>query len=254
MKKFRLKGVFILTTIALLTVLQLPFTLSKAKASEELTTTTLTGKMLAPVNAVSAISGSLEMVYDSLQLDKMGLSSEAFDYAVKGFEKLRKRGRLINQKIISIVDFTKPSSAKRLFVIDLERYKLLFNTYVAHGQNTGLEWAKNFSNKAESYQSSLGFYVTSGTYMGKNGFSMQLEGQEFGFNDNAGDRAIVMHGAPYVSENYIRARGFIGRSHGCPAVPETMNKPIINTIKNGSCLFIYSDNKNYLNKSRLLNS
>ncbi len=250
MKKFRLKGVFILTTIVLLTALQFSFTLSKAKAS---------GKSpgpatLAPVPAAPAVTSGLAMLYDSLQLDRMGLSAEAFEYAVRGFEKLKQKGRLVNQRVISIVDFTKPSSSKRLFVIDVERYKVLFNTYVAHGQNTGLEWAKNFSNKPESFQSSLGFYVTSGTYMGKNGFSMQLEGQESGFNDNAGGRAIVMHGAPYVSEGYIRARGFIGRSHGCPAVPEAMNKPIINTIKNGSCLFIYSDNKTYLNRSRLLNS
>jgi hypothetical protein len=257
MKKFRLKGVFILSTVVLLTILCLPVAFSGVhRSSDETSFPNHFGQVLSS-NAEKAekeSTSALALVYDSLNLDVMGLSSEAFQYAVKGFEKLKQKGRLVNQNIISIVDFTKPSYQKRLFIIDLSRYKVLFNTYVAHGQNTGREWAKNFSNKPESFQSSLGFYVTSGTYMGKNGFSMQLQGQESGFNDNAGDRAIVMHGAPYVSEGYIKSMGFIGRSHGCPAVPEKLNKPIINTIKNGSCLFIYSDNKSYLNRSRLINS
>ena len=132
-----------------------------------------------------------------------------------------------NQRILSIIDFTKPSSQKRLYILDVTNFKLLFNTYVAHGQNTGQEYASKFSNKAESFQSSLGFYVTTGTYMGKNGFSMQLDGVEKGFNDQADERAIVMHGAPYVSEDFIRQRGYLGRSHGCPAVPQPLNKPII---------------------------
>jgi hypothetical protein len=257
MKKFRLKGVFILFTIVLLTILHLPVAFSGVRTANKELALPNDFQPFADSKATTDTrngNSSLSMVYDSLNLDALGLSAEAFQYAVKGFEKLKQKGRLMNQNIISIVDFTKPSYQKRLFVIDLNRYKVLFNTYVAHGQNTGREWARNFSNTPESFQSSLGFYVTSGTYIGKNGFSMQLQGQESGFNDKAGDRAIVMHGAPYVSEGYIKSMGFIGRSHGCPAVPEKLNKPIINTIKNGSCLFIYSDNKSYLNRSRLINS
>ncbi|MBC7867350.1 MAG: murein L,D-transpeptidase catalytic domain family protein, partial [Gloeobacteraceae cyanobacterium ES-bin-316] len=130
----------------------------------------------------------------------------------------------------------------------------LFNTYVAHGQNTGQEYANRFSNKPESFQSSLGFYITTSTYMGKNGFSLQLDGMENGINDLANERAIVMHGAPYVSESYIKTKGYIGRSHGCPAVPQQLNKPIIEKIKNGSCLFIYSNDKGYLKRSKILNT
>lgn len=196
----------------------------------------------------------LAFVYDSLNLEDLGLSEEAFNYAVAGYEKLKQSGTILNDKVLSIVDFTKPSNKKRLFVIDLNNYKLLFNTYVAHGQNTGREFAKAFSNKPESHQSSLGFYVTSGTYNGSNGYSMYLKGLEKGFNSLAYERAIVMHGAPYVSEGMIRSQGYIGRSHGCPAVPEKLNKPIIEKIKNGSCFFIYSNNRSYLSKSRLLHT
>jgi hypothetical protein len=112
----------------------------------------------------------------------------------------------------------------------------------------------NFLTSPDSYQSSLGFYITEGTYNGKNGFSMQLEGMEYGINHRAEERAIVVHGAPYVSEGFIRSKGYIGRSHGCPALPEKLNKPIIEKIKNGSCLFIYSNDKNYLQQSKILNS
>lgn len=192
-------------------------------------------------------------LYDSLNLDSKGLSQEAFDYAAKGYIYLKEQGKLSNSRVLTIIDFTKPSSQKRLFIVDVQNIKLLFNTYVAHGQNTGEAYAKKFSNKMESFQSSLGFYITTGTYMGKNGFSMQLEGMENGINDKAGERAIVMHGAPYVSEGFIRSRGYLGRSHGCPAVPETLNKPIIEKIKNGSCLFIYSNDFTYINRSKIIN-
>ena len=206
------------------------------------------------IPTVSSPSSAMDLLYDSLDLQDAGLSKKAFDYAIKGFQKLKSNGKISNSRVISIADFSKPSTEKRLFVIDLNNYKLLFKTYVAHGQNTGREYAKAFSNKPESFQSSLGFYVTSGTYIGKNGFSMQLDGVEYGINHNAEERAIVMHGAPYVSESFIHNMGYLGRSHGCPAVPEKLNKPIIDKIKNGSCFFIYSDNSTYLSNSRLLHT
>lgn len=193
-------------------------------------------------------------VYESLDLAKLGLSKEAFDYAMKGREYLAAKGKLQNQDILSIVDFSLPSSKKRLFIVDLKNNKLLFHTYVAHGRGSGMETANEFSNVAESYKSSLGFYVTGETYMGKHGLSMRLLGQDKGFNDNANDRAIVMHSAAYVSEAAIKARGFIGRSHGCPAVPEELNKPIIETIKSGTCLFLYSPDKQYAANSTIINT
>jgi hypothetical protein len=197
---------------------------------------------------------SVSALYKNMGLKLKGLSEEAFINAMKGFELLISNGTIKNDKLLTIADFTKSSSQKRLYVIDIVAQKVLFHTYVAHGRGSGEEYAKNFSNVPESYQSSLGFYETSGTYNGKNGFSMKLNGLEKGINNLANDRAIVVHGAPYVSEGFVNARGYLGRSHGCPALPEKLNKPIIETIKNGSCLFIYSKNSNYLNKSDILNS
>ena len=193
-------------------------------------------------------------VYDSIHLDGIGLSRGTFNYAIKGFNYLAKAGKLANDKIISIIDFSLPSSVKRLFVIDLDNYKVLFCTYVAHGVNSGVEYANRFSNKPSSYKSSLGFYETQNTYQGGNGYSLKLEGLERGINDNANRRDIVIHGAAYVDEALVRSQGYIGRSWGCPALPEKLHRPIINTIKDGTCLFIYSPDKTYLHRSKILNT
>jgi hypothetical protein len=192
------------------------------------------------------------MLYDSLKLNTLGLSEEAFDYAVKGFNYLRSLGKLNNDNILSIVDFSLPSSKKRLFVIDMDNSKVLFNTYVAHGRNSGKEYANEFSNSPESFKSSLGFYITKGTYNGEHGYSLQLEGEEKGINDNALSRAIVVHCADYVNESLVKSQGYIGRSLGCPALPKKYSKPIIQTIKNGSCFFMFSPNSNYISHSQLL--
>ncbi|HKO79042.1 MAG TPA: murein L,D-transpeptidase catalytic domain family protein [Chitinophagaceae bacterium] len=192
-------------------------------------------------------------VYDSLQLNLSGLSREAFDNAKKGWEKLSGEGKLNNQSVIAIVDFSQPSTKKRLYVLDMENYKVLFNTLVAHGRNSGKEWAKSFSNKLSSFKSSPGFYITGQTYTGSNGYSLKLTGIENGINDKAMQRAIVMHGADYVNESFIASRGYIGRSQGCPAVPLKDAKSIINTLKDGSCLYIYVPDQKYLSRSVMLN-
>ncbi len=198
------------------------------------------------------IRDSAFSLYNSLRLDLMGLSQQTFEYAIKGFNHLVQTGKLANTNLISIVDFSLPSSRKRLFVIDLYKHTLEFCTYVAHGANSGAATANEFSNQPECHKSSLGFYETLNTYTGGNGYSLRLEGLEPGINDNALERAIVIHGAAYVNEGLIKSRGYIGRSWGCPAVPEKMNKPIIDKIKNGSCLFIYSPDKNYLSSSKII--
>ena len=190
-------------------------------------------------------------LYDSLQLNFYGCSVQAFEYAMQGYNMLYSTGQLAKQ-IISIIDFTKPSFEKRLFVLDVQQMKILFTTYVAHGQGSGQAMATAFSNVPESYKSSLGFYKTASTYFGKNGFSLKLLGLEKGVNDKAAERSIVMHGAPYVSQTIIDAQGFLGRSQGCPAVPQKLSKPIIDKIKEGSCLFIYSNNNKYLSHSAML--
>ena len=201
--------------------------------------------------AATPVIPGLKSVYDSLHLNLKGLSQQAFDFAKQGLKKLIEEGKLLNDSIVSIVDFSKPSSEKRLFILDLKNYKVLFNTLVAHGRNSGREIATYFSNQNSSFMSSPGFYITKETYEGKNGYSLKLEGIERGINDNAFERGIVIHGADYVCDAYINSQGYIGRSQGCPAVPVEANRPIINTIKNGTCLFVY--HPSYISRSSVLN-
>ncbi len=191
-------------------------------------------------------------IYESLGLNELGLSQTAFLYALKGFTKLQSAGKLLNDNILSIIDFSMPSSKKRLFIIDMKAGELLFNTFVSHGKNSGKETATKFSNKRNSFKSSLGFYITGDTYNGHNGYSLRLEGEEKGINDNALSRGIVMHSAAYVDESYIDRQGYIGRSEGCPAIPEELHVDIIEKIRNGSCLFMYSPNKNYVSHSKMI--
>ncbi len=254
MKKFALKGLFASAAIACFAIMHLSFAFSTHKKITEVTPLLSATVPVEDNISTGANTAALELLYDSLGLDELGLSADAFNYALMGFEKLKRTGKLHNERVLSIIDFTKPSSQKRLFILDVQSFRVLFHTYVAHGRGTGEAVATRFSNIPESYQSSLGFYVTEGTYNGKNGYSMQLEGVEYGINHKAEERAIVVHGAPYVSEGFIRSKGYIGRSHGCPALPEKLNKPIIEKIKNGSCLFIYSNDKSYLQRSKLLNT
>jgi hypothetical protein len=193
-------------------------------------------------------------LYESIRLDSMGLSRQAFESALEGFFKLKDSGALFCDDHITVIDFSLPSVHKRLFLIDLKEGRLVLNTYVAHGQGSGWNLARNFSNRPSSYQSSLGFFRTADTYQGKQGYSLKLEGLEKGINHLADERAIVLHGASYVSERYIRKRGILGRSQGCPAVPESCHRMLIDLIKEGQCLFIYAPDKQYLSRSRILNA
>lgn len=192
-------------------------------------------------------------LYDSLDLDDKGLSRKAFEYALAGYNRLVSSGRIAKDNLLSILDFSLPSGKKRLFVIDLESGQLVYNTYAAHGRNSGMAMATRFSNKANSYKSSLGFYITGETYTGKHGESLRLLGEERGFNDNALARGIVMHSAAYADEDIVARQGFIGRSQGCPALPQNISKSIINTIKEGSCLFMYGPDEYYISHSKLIN-
>ncbi len=237
----------------LFSMIHLPFVFGKPK-NELYLNTSISAVYSDSLVCSTPIVSNARLTYEKLALNEIGLSEEAFEFAMKGYEYLKEKGKILNEGIISIADFTKPSSEKRLFIVDIKNLRVLFNTYVAHGQGSGNEFAKTFSNTPQSLQSSLGFFVTSDTYSGKHGYSLHLNGMEKGFNDRAEERAIVVHGADYVHENYIRNKGFIGRSWGCPAVPEKLTKPIIEKIKNGSCFFIYSDNTKYLAKSAIINS
>lgn len=153
---------------------------------------------------------------------------------------------------LSVIDFSRPSTQPRLWVFDLARERLLFEEWVAHGRNTGENLATRFSNRDGSYMSSLGAFRTEESYIGNNGYSLRLEGLEPGFNDRARARAIVIHGAPYVSPTLIRQQGRLGRSLGCPAVRATVARPLIDTIRGGSFLFAYYPDQQWLQGSRLL--
>lgn len=185
-------------------------------------------------------------IYDQAKLAASGLNQELFRKALVGYYNLKKMQAISpNKALLTIVDFSLKSSQKRLWIIDLKNSKLLFNTLVAHGQGSGLDLATNFSDKTNSHQSSLGFYITSETYEGKHGFSMRLEGLDKGFNSHAKVRAVVVHGADYVSQDFINRTGRLGRSYGCPALPKELTSSIINTIKGKTCLFISGTTQNY---------
>lgn len=192
--------------------------------------------------------------YQQLNLDEKGLSPEAFEQACKGYNRLVEKGQLEEGAYLVVCDFSQSSNNKRLYLIDMEDSTLVKNTYVAHGKNSGSEFAQKFSNNPESLQSSLGFFVTRNTYNGAHGLSLRLDGLERGINDKAMQRNIVVHGADYIGYNWLQSNKFMGRSFGCPALPARESAAIINTIKNGSCLFIYHPTaSNYRRTSKLLN-
>jgi hypothetical protein len=213
-------------------------------------------------NASAAVKKAFEVkmvikqaltMYDSMKLQESGLDQKAFEYAWRGYHNLLKTGQLKKSYVLTVCDFTQSSSAKRMYVIDVAHKKLLFNTYVSHGMNSGVEYATTFSNKANSFKSSLGFFVTTKTYVGKNGLSLKVQGLEKGYNDLAAKRHIVLHGSNYISPEYLKDNGEMGRSLGCAAIPNAMSPRIIKTIKNGSCLFIYHPTAKYLMHSNIIN-
>ncbi|MCW3120494.1 MAG: hypothetical protein JWM28_4576 [Chitinophagaceae bacterium] len=250
MKK-KLKGFYFILLSFIICLLQLPFAFGKKTRYHNETFFHPLKTVSKYTDSVARIS-SFRSIYDSLNLEISGLSKQAYEMAQSGFKKMKNQGRLVNDTILSIVDFSQPSDKKRLYVLDLKNYKILYNTLVAHGKKSGKLWAASFSNRPSSYKSSIGFYVTGHPYEGTNGYSLKLDGLEKGFNNNAARRAIVLHGAGYVCDSYIAEQGYIGRSEGCPAVPVQFAKDIINTIKDGSCLFIYHSNKVYRQHSAIL--
>jgi len=196
----------------------------------------------------------IDSVYNSLQLDSLGLKKNVFFYACKGYQYLLSRQKLQKASLLTICDYTQSSTHKRLYVIDIQNGGVLYNTYVSHGKNSGSEFATSFSNKTESHKSSLGFMITGNTYMGKAGYSMYFEGQEKGINSNVRARAIVMHGSNYVDEKKADESNGMGRSFGCPAVSYGEHKKIIDAIKGGSCFFAYADDKWYASNSGILSA
>lgn len=177
---------------------------------------------------------------------------ELLETALSGYELLKNEQTINRPEVITIIDFSLPSNKQRLWVLDLVEAKVLYHCLVSHGRNSGEIMAEKFSNNPGSYSSSPGFYTTGETYIGKHGFSLKLNGIEFGINDKARERAIVLHGADYVSPEFIKKNGRLGRSLGCPAVPEELSSEIIETIKDGTCLFVYTPSASYLTNSPVI--
>lgn len=184
-------------------------------------------------------------LYSNMGLQEAGLRFEVFNKALTGYYNMRHNNEVSGKPYITIVDFTKSSNEKRLWVVDVEKKELLFNTYVSHGRNSGNEFANDFSNENKSFMSSIGFYVTESTYFGKHGLSLTLNGLDDGFNTNAKERYIVMHGAEYATEAFIEQAGRLGRSLGCPAIPLGEHEDIIDTVKGGTAMYIHAADDQY---------
>lgn len=195
---------------------------------------------------------SITNLYNAIGLEESGLGYDAFRYAMVGYHALKNEGKLSNKNLISIIDFTKASTEKRFYTIDLDTYKVRFHSLVSHGRNTGQNLAKNFSNIPHSNQSSLGFYVTGETYVGSKGYSLRLDGVDGKFNSNMRKRAVVMHAADYVSEEWIEKYGRLGRSQGCPALPNKISREVIDTIKEKTMIFAYFKDEDYFEASAYL--
>lgn len=201
-------------------------------------TITVSPKLLTSISKTS-LELKLASAYESLHSNNIALPNrESFYKALEGFYLLKEKG-LVKREVLTLIDFSLSSNLKRLWVIDLATNTVLINSLVAHGRNTGEEFANSFSNDNSSFKSSLGFYSTGEIYNGKHGMSLRLDGLEKGVNDNARSRGVVVHAADYVSDSFIKNNKRLGRSQGCPALPEELTKEIINIIKNKSCLFIY---------------
>lgn len=180
------------------------------------------------------------------------IDRQVFASALRAATAAIERGDVANPKTLTIIDFSKASTEKRLWTVDLRTHELLFEELVAHGRGSGENFARSFSNVADSHQSSLGLYRTAETYIGKHGYSLRLDGLETGVNHRARERAIVIHAADYVSDAVAKAQGRIGRSHGCPAVRPEVSRPLIDAISGGDLVFAYYPDKDWLAGSTYL--
>lgn len=204
--------------------------------------------LLLQISSISFSMGTkdMETLYNKMQLEKE-FSFDLFKDAIIGYNKIESK-----KDILTIIDYSKPSTEERFYVLDLKKEKVIYKSLVAHGVNTGGTTAEKFSNTVDSRKSSLGFFLTNETYYGSNGYSLRLDGLENGINDRARERLIVIHGAAYANESFMEKNGRLGRSWGCPALPENISQDIINTIKGGSVIFVYGNDNTYLEKTNLI--
>jgi hypothetical protein len=230
-------------------LLALSVTAISWKAVETKTSTKLHTSIHTSFSANELFEQYVANIYQAAHLQQSGLELSVFQKAYTGFINLKLANKLPqNSAVLTVVDLSKPSHEKRMWIINIANKELLLNTWVAHGQGSGNDMATQFSDINQSHQSSLGFYVTDDVYIGKHGRSLRLDGMDAGFNTSARSRAIVVHAANYVSPQNIAQQGRIGRSFGCPAVSPEVSELVINTIKGKTVLFINGNNSNYTSK------
>ncbi len=210
--------------------------------------TILTANIASSSSTFATSSPDINTQFKHLGQKAPHLNKRVLRYALAAYHKASVKGA-VKKPVLTVIDYSLPSSKQRMWVFDVSHERLLYNTYVAHGQNSGMNIPHHFSNQSSSKETSLGTFVTRDTYMGSNGYSLNLQGLEKGFNDNAFNRRVVIHGAWYVEPDFIRKAGRAGRSWGCPSIAKTLAKPVINTIKGGSVVFAYYPDRNYLSHS-----
>lgn len=219
----------------------------------EIPISAVNGDLIEKEDPVLTWTEEISELYDTFSANNASMPSLlTFTNGMKGYSRLLKE-KEVRKEILTIVDFGLPSTEKRMWILDMNTNEVLYNTYVSHGENTGGDMATEFSNIVNSFQSSLGFYMTAETYYGRNGLSLRLDGMEEGFNSKARERYIVVHGADYSNPEFITRNGRLGRSQGCPAVPTALSKDIIETIKEDSVLFVSSPDEDYQQNSTYLN-
>lgn len=206
---------------------------------------------LLPAPAITALSANFTREHFA-DAELGSIEPDVFELALGAASCAVRSGAVGAPRTLTVIDYSRRSTDKRLWVYDLATHELLYEELVAHGQGSGANIPSKFSNEADSHQTSLGLFVTDTTYVGKNGYSLRLEGLDRGINDRARERAIVMHGAPYVSESFVRANGRLGRSWGCPAVSDAVARELIDRVKGGGLVFAYYPDAGWLKTSKYL--
>ena len=216
-----------------------------------ISTVLLANNITSSSNLITSTGTDINTQVQHLSNKAPRLNRNVLKLALTAYKNARKKGA-VKKPVLTVIDYSLPSNKQRMWVFDVRKERLLYNTYVAHGKNSGTNRANHFSNTNSSKQSSLGTYITKGTYMGSKGYSLNLQGLDKGFNDNAYNRRVVVHGAWYVEPDFIKKAGRAGLSWGCPAISQKLAKPVINAIKNGSVIFAYFPDKYFLSHSGYL--